>query len=129
MASAPRTADNPIAPAEDAQTAASDDDKAKAAASAAAAEEAHPSKGKVVLYTGPRNVVANAEELKKRQPKLGEGSIAEITAAQWAQAGLQASHSHRWSLANNWRIPATQFTQEQLDYLAANSKRFELVDA
>lgn len=111
------------------QPATSDDDKAKAEAAATAAEAAHPSKGKFVLYTGPRNAAAAADELKKRPPRLGEGTVAEITATQWKQAGVPSERSHRWSLANNWRIPATQFTQEQIDHLLTSSRRFELVDS
>jgi hypothetical protein len=117
-----------IAPAEQAQPAASDEDKARAEAAAAAAVESHPNKGQFVLYTGPRNAAANADELQKRAPKLGEGTTAEISIAQWAQAGVTSTRSHRWSLSNSWRIPATQFTPEQLDYLQTNSKRFELVN-
>lgn len=112
-----------------AQPALSDADKAKAEAAAAAEVAAHPSSGKFVLYTGPRTAAANAEELKTRRPQLGEGTVAEITAEQWSQAGVPGPRSHRWSLSNNWRLPATQFTQDQIDYLMENSKRFELVDA
>lgn len=111
-----------------AQPAASDDDKARTEAAAVAQFEAHPNKGQFVLYTGPRTAAANADELKQRSPQLGEGTVAEISIAQWSQAGVAATRPHRWSLSNNWRIPATQFTPEQLDYLQANSKRFELVD-
>lgn len=118
-----------IQPVGQAQPAASDDDKANAEAAAAAELEAHPSKGKFVLYLGPRNVTAAVDELKKRQPKLGEGTFAEITAAQWNQAGVPSTRTHKWSLANSWTIPATQFSQEQIDYLLENSKRFELVDS
>jgi uncharacterized membrane protein len=55
------------------QPAASDDDKAKAEAEAVAAVQSHPNKGQFVQYLGPTNAVAAAEELKTRQPKLGEG--------------------------------------------------------
>jgi hypothetical protein len=110
------------------QPAASDDDKAKAEAEAVAAVQSHPNKGQFVQYLGPTNAVAAAEELKTRQPKLGEGTLAEITAAQWGQVGVAAKRGHQWDLSNEWRVPATDFSQEQLDYLAAHSKRFVLVD-
>lgn len=118
-----------IASPAQAQPAVSDVDKAKAEAAAAAAVEAHPNKGQFVLYLGPTNVASAAEELKNRQPQLGEGTVAEISIVQWSQAGVASKRAHRWDLSNEWRIPATQFTAEQLDYLQANSKRFELVDA
>lgn len=117
-----------IASAFQAQPATSDDDKAKAEAAAAAEVEAHPNRGQFVLYTGPRNAAAASEELKSRSPKLGEGTFAEITAAQWNEAGVASTRSHMWSLSNNWMIPATQFSQDQIDYLLTYSKRFELVD-
>lgn len=118
-----------IEPVVAAQPAASDDDRARADAAEAAAVAAHPNRGQFVLYMGPRNVAAAAEELKKRAPKLGEGTFAQITATQWNQAGVPSDRSHTWNLANNWRIPATQFSQAQIDYLLTNSRRFELVDA
>jgi hypothetical protein len=114
-----------------AKPAVSDTDKAKQEAAAAAEVAAHPSSGKFVQYLGPRNVAAavEADEFKTRAPKLGEGTVAEITTSQWTQAGIPGPRTHKWSLANNWRVPATQFTQDQIDYLLENSKRFELVDA
>jgi hypothetical protein len=111
-----------------AQPATPDDEKAKAEAAAAAAVETHPNKDQFVLYTGPRNAAAAADDLKRRLPRLGEGTVAEISVAQWGQAGVASKRAHRWSLANNWLIPATQFTPEQIDYLLTNSTRFELVD-
>lgn len=117
-----------IAPVEDAQPAVSDENKAKAEADAAAQKSAD-SGGKFVLYTGPRAAAANAEELKKRQSRLGEGSYAEITVQQWAEVGIDAKNSLVWKLQNNFRVPASALTDAQLDYLLTNSKRFELVDA
>jgi hypothetical protein len=109
----------------------SDDDKASAEAEAAAEVEAHPRKGLYVLYLGPRNaaIAAAADEYKKRSPRLGEGTKAEITSAQWGEVGLPTKRSHTWDLFNNWQIPATQFTNDQIDYLLTNSQRFELVNA
>lgn len=118
-----------IASTAQAQPAVSDVDKAKAEAEQAAEVAAHPSKGKFVLYLGPSNITAAAEELTTRTPKLGEGTFAEITAAQWTEAGVPSTRTHKWSLANSWTIAATQFSQEQIDYLLENSKRFELVDS
>lgn len=116
-----------IAPVEDAQPAVSDEGKAKAAAEAVAPQS--DSAGKFVLYTGPRTAAANAEELKKRRSRLGEGSYAEISVQQWAEVGIAAERSLVWKLQNNFRVPASALTDAQLDYLLTNSKRFELVDA
>lgn len=114
-----------------ATSAKSDDDKVKEEAAANAAVDAHPNKGQFVQYLGPRNAALAAanDEFKKRAPKLGEGTVAEITAIQWKEAGIQSTRTHRWNLANDWKIPATQFTAEQVDYLLTASKRFELVNA
>jgi hypothetical protein len=125
----PSAAPSPIEPPAAAQPAASDDDKAKAEAAATAELQAHPHKGQFVSYTGPKQIAANADELRKRPPRLGEGTTAEITQVQWGQHGIDAKRTHTWNLANNWRLPATQFTTEQIDYLLTNSKRFELVNS
>lgn len=117
-----------IAPVEDAQPAVSDESKAKAEAEAAAAKSAD-SGGKFVLYTGARTAAANAEELKSRPTRLGEGTYAEISVQQWAEVGIDAKHPLVWKLQNNFRVPASSLTDAQLDYLLTNSKRFELVDA
>ncbi|MFV8173797.1 hypothetical protein [Mycolicibacterium peregrinum] len=115
-----------IAPVEDAQPAVSDETKAKADA---AAPKSADSGGKFVLYTGPRTAAANAEELKNRATRLGEGTYAEITVQQWAEVGIHAERALVWKLQNNFRVPASSLTDAQLDYLLTNSKRFELVDA
>lgn len=117
-----------IQPAAAAKQAATDDQKAAAQAEAEAAAEAHPYKGLFVQYLGPSRIAANAEELKTRKPKLGEGTKAEISVSDWKQVGVTATHGHVWSLANNWRIPASRFTEEQIDYLQTYSKRFQLVN-
>lgn len=116
-----------IAPAEDAQPAVSDADKAKVEAAVDA--QASEGGGKFVLYTGPRTAVANAEELKNRMTRLGEGTYAEITPQQWAEVGIAAENSLVWKLQNNYRVPASLLSAAQLDYLLTNSTRFELVDA
>jgi hypothetical protein len=127
-----------IAPTDSAQAAASDKERAVAAEeqSAAAAETAS---GEFVEYTGPQVAVALFQENERRrekgQPTLpvetrpGVGTYAEITAKQWEQAGVKAERSHVWKLQNNYRLPASQFSAEQIDYLLTNSKRFQLVDA
>lgn len=114
-----------------ATSAKSDDDKTKEEAAANAAVAAHPNKGQFVQYLGPRNAALAAanDEFKTRRPQLGEGTFAEITATQWKEVGIETTRTHRWSLANDWKIPATQFTSEQVDYLLTASKRFELVNA
>lgn len=116
-----------IAPVEDARPAVTDEDKAKAEAAAAAPKS--DSGGKFVLYTGARTAAANADELKKRDSRLGEGTYAEITVQQWAEVGIHADCALVWKLQNNYRVPASSLTDAQLDYLLTNSKRFELVDA
>ncbi|OBK04706.1 hypothetical protein A5746_10845 [Mycolicibacterium conceptionense] len=116
-----------IAPVEDAQPAVSDENRARAEAAAAAPKS--DSGGKFVLYTGPRTAAANAEELKNRPTRLGEGTYAEITVQQWAEVGIHADRTLVWKLQNNFRVPASSLTDAQLDYLLTNSKRFELVDA
>lgn len=114
-----------------ATSAKSDDDKTKEEAAANAEVAAHPNKGQFVQYLGPRNaaLAAAKDEFKTRRPQLGEGTFAEITATQWKEVGIETTRTHRWSLANDWKIPATQFTSEQVDYLLTASKRFELVNA
>ncbi len=124
----------PIEAPEGAQSAVSDEDKAKAeaesAAEARAAKAAESAEDRFILYTGPRNIVANTEELKKRSPRLGEGTAADISPQQWAQCGIKAKSPETlvWNVFNNYRVPASKFSREQLEYLLANSKRFELVD-
>ncbi|OBC11437.1 hypothetical protein A5784_35155 [Mycobacterium sp. 852013-50091_SCH5140682] len=115
-----------IAPVEDAQPAVTDEDKAKAEAEAAAPQS--DSAGKFVLYTGARTAAANADELKTRKTRLGEGTYAEITVQQWAEVGIEAKNSLVWKLQNNFRVPASALSDAQLDYLLTNSNRFELVD-
>ncbi len=111
-----------------AQAVASDDEKAQAEAEAAAADAANPNKGNSVLYLGPRNIVAAGDELKSRALQLGEGTRAEITPTDWKLAGIAASRNFVWDISNNWQIPATHFSAEQLDYLLTASNRFELVN-
>lgn len=119
---------NPIQPPdENAAPAVSDDDKAKARAEAAEAAKDKPG-DKFVLYLGPTNITRNKEDLKKRSTRLGEGTYAEITPQQWAAVGISAKAAVKWNVANDWRLPVSAFTDEQLDYLLSNSKRFELVD-
>lgn len=122
--------ESPIESSADATPLASDTDKAEAAATVEAAFAAHPHKGQFLQYLGPRNAAAAAaaDEYKKRAPRLGEGTTAEITPVHWKQHGIESKRTHTWNLANNWRIPATQLTVEQIEYLLTNSKRFELVD-
>lgn len=110
-----------------AQAAVSDDDKAAAQSAAEKAKSSQPG-GRFVLYTGPRTAAANAEELKNRQSKLGEGTYAEIKPEQWAEVGIAADKALVWRLQNNYLVPASDLSDAQLNYLLANSTRFELVD-
>jgi len=122
------TAGSTIETPDAAQSVASDAEKAQADADTAAAEDANPNKGRFVLYLGPRNIVAAGDDLKSRELQLGEGTYAEITPTDWKLGGIDAKRNFVWDISNNWRIPATHFTTEQLDYLLTASKRFELVD-
>lgn len=128
----------PIQSASQAQAAASDDEKAKAEEAAATELDAHPGKGLFVLYLGPSNIAAAVEndEFKDREPLSGEGTIAEVTSAQWAEVGLRTERTnpHVWDLSNDWRIPATDFSPEQVAYLLVSRTpgrpaRFALVGA
>lgn len=124
-----------IEPTDTAQAAASDEDKA-AAAEAQSAADAESAKGPFVVYTGPQAAVAAFQENERRREKglpplpsrPGEGTYAEITVKQWEQVGIKSERSHVWKLQNNYRIAASQFSAEQIDYLLNNSKRFQLVD-
>lgn len=92
-----------------AQSVPSDEEKA------AAVVYARPkSSGPFVLYTGPRE---------------GTGTRAEIRPADWAKQGIVSTRTSVWCLQNKWRIAVSQLTDEQVDYLLNNTKRFELVDA
>lgn len=123
-----RTGAAPIAPTDTAQPAVSDDDKAKAAATQPPTPTPTAS-DKFVRFNGPRNIVANADALKTRSPRLGEATQATISPADWAKAGLSGDKTLVWNLFNNYRIPASEFTPQQLDYLLTHSKRFDLVDS
>lgn len=87
----------------------SDEEKAQAAPHVVA-----KSVGPFVQYTGPQT---------------GSGTFAQIDPAHWAQQGIVSTRSFVWKLQNKWRIPASQFSAEQLDYLLNSTKRFALVDA
>lgn len=134
--------ENPTPPIESpaqAQAAASDADKAKARAEAAA--PADPAE-RFVLFTSPSRAMSKAVS-RPSGAGQSDGSYAakagvdmaraEITPQQWAQVGIKATRKLEWSAANNWRIPASQLTAEQLHYLfnddrVHNGTRFVLVD-
>lgn len=68
--------------------------------------------------------------VKYTGPQTGSGTFAQVDPEHWAQQGIAATRSFEWKLQNKWRIPASQFSAEQLDYLLNNTKgRFVLVDA
>lgn len=118
---------------EAAAPAVSDDEKAKADA-AAAEQSAKDKSGNFVLYLGPSNAVrAHSLPDKERAAAFqspGVGSYAEITATQWREVGIAADQTLTWSLQNNYRIPVSQFSKAQLDYLLdKDGHRFALVDA
>lgn len=97
---------------EAAQPALSDDDKAKA--EAAAATERKSGSGRFVRYLGPRT---------------NTGTKRRITPAHWNSVGIPATHAHEWSLANDFKLPESAFTQQQLDQLFNVDDQFEMVDA
>lgn len=124
----------PIEIPEGAQPAQSDQEKAdaqaQAAVEAAAAKQPEASDERFVRYLGPQNIVKNAEALQTRAPRLGEGTYADMSPQDWSSVGISAKSPETlvWNVFNNYRVPASKFSQDQIDYLLSNSKRFELVD-
>jgi hypothetical protein len=133
----------PIASPDQATQAPSDADKANAAAEAAAAAAAPPNPAaRFVQYTVPRKAAArvvtrpSTEHPYAERPteggyasKIGVASArAEILPQHWAQLGIPATQKLVWEKGNNWRVPASRLSGEQLDYLLHNDNRFELVD-
>lgn len=129
----------PIESPEGAQPAVSDEDKAKAEAEVSASAKDKSSE-RYVFYTGAQEAV-RASKIKdpvKREARInspGVGSFCEVTATQWSQAGIKATHGHVWALMRclpagaEYKIPARYFTQDQIDHLlTTQGKRFELVD-
>ncbi|ANW64015.1 hypothetical protein BCA37_10780 [Mycobacterium sp. djl-10] len=99
-----------------AQAVPSDPEKAAAEAAASAAEDAHPLKGKFVQYNGQR----------------AHGVEVTLTPQNWADSGVESTRTHVWDVGNDWQVPATQFTDAQIDHLLQLSRRynrFKLVDA
>lgn len=103
--------DNVIRGVDDASPALTDSektDKAKQASPPA------PRASRFVRYTGAREEWA---------------SMRRITSQAWATLGIKGVQTNVWSLSNDWRIPASQFSEAQLDYLLDVDGRFELADA
>lgn len=112
----------PIETPEGAQSAPTDEERA--VAQAAAAEQASKDRsGNFLAYTG-----------HTRSAKDG-GTIANISVSQWGELGCPGKVSHEWNLGNDFRLPVSQFTDAQIDYLLnrdpvyTKRQRFELVDA
>jgi hypothetical protein len=151
-----------IEPTDVAQEAVSDTAKAEAAeAEAAAAAEAvkNAPNERFIEYVVPRRATATyVDEHGKRralatrpssthehasrssQPSYASrvgvaNARAQISPADWAAVGVAAKNDDKlvWDFANNWRIPASQLSPEQIRYLLVddrghNGLRFELVD-
>lgn len=49
---------------------------------------------------------------------IGGSDSREITATEWADIGFTGAATSLWDSTNGWSIPATDFTQGQLDLLA-----------
>lgn len=99
---------SPIEPVAETKVAVPDEVKAKVA------EERTSADVHFVRYLGAR---------------LNRATEAHIRRSDWNSVGVRATADHVWSLANDFKLPVTQFTKEQLDHLfAVDSQRFELVD-
>jgi hypothetical protein len=146
-----------IEPPSDATPVLPDEEKAKAAEQQAAeAAEAKPSE-RFVEYVVPRRATASyVDEHGKRRPIVtrpsdphahasvaNDGSYAssvgvasaraKISVQDWANVGIAANDTLVWDFGNNWRVPASRLSAEQIDYLLGedrryNGVRFELVD-
>lgn len=99
---------SPIAPTVSAQPAKTDEEKA-----VVAQVVAKDSSGPFVKYTGP---------------ETGRGTLATISVKEWNRSGFAATHGHEWKLQNNWRLPVSAFTDQQLSHLLDVDQRFVLVD-
>lgn len=49
---------------------------------------------------------------------IGGSDVREITADEWTAIGFVGGTDSRWDVNNGWSIPATDFTDTQLDLLA-----------
>ncbi|WP_157185990.1 hypothetical protein [Mycobacterium canetti] len=123
---------DPIDSAANAKPSVSDEEKAKLTKAPAAVVKDKASQ-RFVMYMGAKNASLMADLDQQARAAMinraGVGTYAEVTQAQWAQAGITATHGHVWNLGNQWRIPAGEFTERQIDHLlTTQSKRFRLVD-
>lgn len=160
MAFGRQDSQSPIEPADTAQEAVSDDVRAEAAqAEAAAAAEAaqNAPTARFLEYVVPRRAAATYvdERGQRRQivtrpseahehastapessyaSRVGVGNArAVIRSATWAQLLGGEYDTVVWDFANNWRVPASQLSADQINYLLVddrqyNGVRFELVD-
>jgi hypothetical protein len=146
-----------IQPPDAATPALTEEEQAKAAEDeAAASAEAKPGE-RFVEYVVPRRATASyVDEHGKRRPivtrpsephayasqsaepsyaaRVGVASArAKISVQDWANVGIAANDTLVWDFGNNWRVPASRLSTEQIDYLLGedrryNGVRFELVD-
>lgn len=96
-------------PFADVKPAVSDETKAKTAPP----EPSKPRSRRFVRYTGAREEHASMRRIK---------------AAAWRELGIKAERTHVWELGNDWRIPVSEFTDPQLDYLLDVDGRFEIIN-
>lgn len=125
-----------IEPAVAAQLMPSDEQKAREKAEqekAKAAEAAKVQSGKFVQYLGPQTVKGSVSRPSGHSGGHIGAFRASITAAQWQSEGIASESDHDWHVGNDWRLPVSQFSKEQLDHLLTPGKdaptvRFKLVD-
>lgn len=150
-----------IAPADQAETAVPDAVRVKAAEVEAAEVHKRKPVERFVEYVVPRRATASyVDEHGKRRPIVtrpsqahrhatvaNDGSPsshigvanarARITPGDWAANGIQgATQTLVWDFNNNWRVPASKLSSEQIDFLLNEdarinklpAPRFELVD-
>jgi len=94
---------------ENAQPAASPEAKAKAKRGATKEKP----KGPFIKYTGAADGIASERE---------------ISPSEWGSIGIEGKKKHSWSILNDFKVPSSEFSDEQLDYLLDTDGRFEEVD-
>jgi hypothetical protein len=52
----------------------------------------------------------------------GTSDVREITAAQWAKAGIEGQNLTRWHAENNFKLPVGELSKEALELLAKDSE-------
>lgn len=113
-----------------AKPAVSDDDKAKAAPRDSG--QRRSSTGPFVRYTAVKWAALTPADVGNDPAAVARiaraGTYREITPAQWRQIGIETDTTNVWCLQNNYKLPASTFTKQQLDYLLGVDGDFDLVD-